>query len=64
MILKKVDITFEIGDKADKLAIFSPKIYIGKNKPDKIAKTLITKFKIFVQYLHFLTIHRKHLQMW
>ena len=57
MILKKVDITFEIGDKADKLAIFSPKIYIGKNKPDKIAKTLITKFKIFV------TIHRKHLQM-
>ena len=48
MILKKVDVTFEIGDKADKLAIFSPKIYIGKNKPDKIAKTLITRFKIFV----------------
>lgn len=48
MILKKVDITLEIGDKEDKLAIFLPKIYIGKNKPDKIAKTLITRFKIFV----------------
>ena len=48
MILKNVDITLEIGDKVDKLATFFPNIYIGKNKPDKIAKTLITKFKIFV----------------
>ena len=47
MILKNVDITLEIGDKVDKLATFFPNIYIGKNKPDKIAKTLITRFKIF-----------------